>query len=119
MDQDEEHGVYQGEIKTARSDNGLGNDHQERPGEDSRDKLARMDLLQFFRPIDVGIWVLLWRRNVSRQKIVDESQENEDEGYEMGFMDVTDKNNIYFRVSRVRARFLKSKFADKNTQYVY
>ncbi|KAF2163960.1 hypothetical protein M409DRAFT_68203 [Zasmidium cellare ATCC 36951] len=41
-----------------------------------------------------GLWVLLWRRNVSRRKL--NATNDRSAGYELGFQDVTDKANKYF-----------------------
>ncbi|KAI7514775.1 allantoate permease [Hortaea werneckii] len=45
-----------------------------------------------------GIWFVLWRRNARRGQILG-GEQSPAEGYEMGFRDITDKENIHFRVS--------------------
>lgn len=46
----------------------------------------------------VAIWVVLWRRNTTRAK-TNVSEVDAVEGYEMGFRDLTDLENLHFRVS--------------------
>ncbi|KAI7095408.1 allantoate permease [Hortaea werneckii] len=43
-----------------------------------------------------GIWFVLWRRNARRGQILG-GEQSPAEGYEMGFRDMTDKENIHFR----------------------
>ncbi|KAK5127654.1 hypothetical protein LTR85_006995 [Meristemomyces frigidus] len=47
----------------------------------------------------VGLWVLLWRRNVNRRSMTGNGESELSEGYEMGFRDMTDKENIHFRTA--------------------
>jgi MFS transporter, ACS family, allantoate permease len=50
----------------------------------------------------VGIWLLLWNRNRKRKSLQDSlnSQENSElDAYERGFLDETDRENPYFKVS--------------------
>lgn len=44
----------------------------------------------------VGIWVLLWSRNRSRGEL---TEADVVQAYENGFKDLTDKQNMHFRVS--------------------
>lgn len=63
-----------------------------------------------------GIWFVLWRRNAKRGQILG-GEQSSTEGYEMGFRDMTDKENIHFRVSSTQSFDLRRQLTLQNSMF--